>query len=244
MHLTRATDDPEFRKIAKAVRLRAEDMIPWEGQPNSWCLQLEQLKATPAITRLFHRFEKTKLGEIIQRRGVDQPEKRITRRHGPDIVCFLDDTAPVRENQFIVAIVLKNPSIQQDTTCPTLKGGNEDDEIGNATSHENVPRPDHKIGHDGGTELTATNVEQKEADTATEDVALASTEAPPESPPQWRFFVEKLRQEGEIVVSTLTDRGDELIEWEEGDILELDTSEYLDPKAGVAEAMWISYNWV
>jgi hypothetical protein len=37
MRHTRATDDPEFRNAAKAVRLRAEDMIPMEG---AWCLPL------------------------------------------------------------------------------------------------------------------------------------------------------------------------------------------------------------
>lgn len=63
MHITRANDDPEFRKMAKAVHLRAEAMIPWEGQPDSWCLPLEQLEASPAITRLYVQFEKTKVHE-------------------------------------------------------------------------------------------------------------------------------------------------------------------------------------
>ena len=61
MHHTRGADDPEFRKMAKAVHLRAEDMIPLEGRPDSWCLPLEQLEATPAIKRLYFRFEKTKV---------------------------------------------------------------------------------------------------------------------------------------------------------------------------------------
>lgn len=61
MHITRATDDPEFRKTAKAVHLHAEDMIPMKGQQESWCLPLEQLSATPAIKRLYFQFEKTKV---------------------------------------------------------------------------------------------------------------------------------------------------------------------------------------
>jgi hypothetical protein len=61
MYITRSADDPEFRKMAMAVRLRAEDMIPWEGQSDSWCLPLEQLAASPAITRLYVQFEKTKV---------------------------------------------------------------------------------------------------------------------------------------------------------------------------------------
>ncbi|KAK5189239.1 hypothetical protein LTR72_011272 [Exophiala xenobiotica] len=251
MHFTSAIDDPEFREMAKAVRLRAEDMIPWEGQSDSWCLPLEQLGTSPVITRLYKQFEKTKLNGIVQRRCVEQPAKRITRRHGPDIVYFPGDTPPVRENQFVVAIALEKPSIQQDITSPMLKRRHDNNEIRteqetlprrseNSSSHENVLKPHQKTD----TELAATNVEQKKVNRTTDATATATTEAPPELSPQWQAFVEKLREEAAIVVSTWIDRGGEPVELEEGDILELDESEYLHPKAGSAGAMWISYNWL
>ncbi len=161
----------------------------------------------------------------------------------------------MRENQFVVAIALEKPSIQQDMTSPTLKRRHEGDEIRtelgtlprrseNSSSHENVLKPHQKTGQDNDTEPAATNVEQKKVNRTTDATAAATTEAPAELSPQWQAFVEKLRGEAEIAVSTLMDRGDEPVEWEEGDILELDTSEYLHPKAGPAGAMWISYNWI
>jgi hypothetical protein len=161
----------------------------------------------------------------------------------------------VQENQFVVAIGLKKPSIQQDITSPTLKRRHEGDEIGteqetlprrseDASSHADVLNPHQKTGQDNDSELAATNVEQKKVNRTTDDIAPATTEAPPELSPQWQAFVEKLRREAEIVVSTLIDRGDEPVELEEGDILELDASEYLHPKAGSAEAMWILYDWL
>lgn len=61
MHHTRVTDDPEFREMAKAVRLHAEDMTPLEGPSGSWCLPLKKLEATTAMKRLVFRFEKTKV---------------------------------------------------------------------------------------------------------------------------------------------------------------------------------------
>lgn len=114
----------------------------------------------------------------------------------------------------------------------------------NISSREDVPRNHQKTGQDDGTEFATTNVEQMKVDTITDDIALATAEAPPEPSPQWQAFVEKLREEAEVVVSTLIDRGDETLELEAGDILELDASEYLHPKAGSAGAMWISYNWL
>lgn len=135
-------------------------------------------------------------------------------------------------------------------TSPTLKRRHEGDEIRteqetlprrseNSSSHENVLKPHQKTD----TELAATNVEQK-VNRTTDATAAATTEAPPELSPRWQAFVEKLRGEAEIVGSTSTDRGDEPVELEEGNILELDASEYLHPKAGSAGAMWISYNWI
>lgn len=144
-----------------------------------------------------------------------------------------------------------NPSIQQDRTSPTLERCYEDKEIEteqetlprrseNASSHENILKP----YQDNDTELPATYVEQEKVNRTTDDIAPATTEATPELSLQWQAFVEKLRQEPEIVVSTLIDRGDEPVELEEGDILELDTSEYLHPKAGSANAIWMSYDWL
>lgn len=60
MHITRANDDPEFREMANAVRLRAEDMFQLEGR-SVWCLPLKQIETTPSIGRLYFRFDKTKV---------------------------------------------------------------------------------------------------------------------------------------------------------------------------------------
>jgi hypothetical protein len=161
----------------------------------------------------------------------------------------------VRENQFVVAIAFKKPSIQQGMTSPTLKRRHEGDEIRteqgtlprrseNPSSHENVLKPHQETGQDNDTEPAPANMEQKEVNRTTDATAAATTEAPPELSLQWQAFVEKLRGEAEIAVSTSIDRGDEPVELEEGDILELDASEYLHPKAGSAGAMWISYNWI
>ena len=74
MHITRATDDPEFRETAKAVHLHAEDIILMKVQVRSWWVPLEQLSATPTNKRLY-RFEKTKVRQ-----------KRLCLRVGPCVL--------------------------------------------------------------------------------------------------------------------------------------------------------------
>jgi hypothetical protein len=148
----------------------------------------------------------------------------------------------VPENQFVVAIALEKPSIQQKIASSMFKRGHDSDEI--VTRHEDVLKPQQKTGQDNGKELATTNEDQKKVGKTTNDIAPATTEAPPEPSPQWQAFVEMLRGEAEIVVSTLMDDGDERVELEGGDILELDASEYLDPKAGSAVAMFILYDWL
>lgn len=63
MHFTRSEDDPEFREAAKAVFIRAEDLIPVEGQLGTWRLPLKQRPTlmTPAINRLFFLFRTKKV---------------------------------------------------------------------------------------------------------------------------------------------------------------------------------------
>lgn len=145
-------------------------------------------------------------------------------------------------------IALGKPSIQQDKTSPTLKRRHEDDEIeteqhtlprrpDDSSSHKNVLKPHQKTN----TEAAATIVEQK--DRTTNLTGAATTEEPSELSSRWQAFVEKLREEAEIVGSTLSNRSNEPIELKEGDFLELDTSQYLHPKAGSVGGMWMSYDW-
>ena len=146
------------------------------------------------------------------------------------------------ENQFVVSIALEKPSIRQNIASSVLKRGHDGDEI--VTRHEDVLKPGQKTDQDNGKEPATTNKDQKKVGKPTDDVAPPTTEAPLESSPQWQAFVDTLRREPEIVVSRLTGGGDELVELEEGDILELDASEYLHPKNGSAEAMFILYDWL
>ena len=122
-----------------------------------------------------------------------------------------------------------------------LQRGHDGDEL--VTRHEDVLKPRQMTDQDNGKEPATTNKDQKKIGKTTDDVA-PPTKAPLEPSPQWQAFVEILRREPEIVVSRLTDGGDELVELEEGDVLELDASEYLHPKAGCAEAMFILYDWL
>lgn len=170
-------------------------------------------------------------------------------------MCFPEDTTPVGENQFIVAISLGRPYIQQDITSSTLKRRHEGDESGteqetvprrseNASSYKDVLHHHPNTDQDNDPEVAAKSVEQKKVNRITNDIAPITPKVPPELSPQWQAFSTKLRQEAEIVVSTLTDRADEPVELEVGDILELDASEYLHPKAGSVGAMFISYDWL
>lgn len=78
---------------------------------------------------------------------------------------------------------------------------------------------------DNDTELALPGEEQKTDKRTTDDIAPAIAEAPPEPSPQRQPLVEKRRLEAEVVASTLIDRGNELLESEAVDILELDESE-------------------
>lgn len=146
------------------------------------------------------------------------------------------------ENQFVVAIALEKPSVGQNIASSMLKRSHDGDEI--KTRHEDVLKPQQKTGQDNGKELATSNEDQKKVGRTTGDIAPTTTEAPPEPSPQWQAFVEMLRREEEIVVSTPIDGGDELVELEIGDLLELDPSEYLHPKAGSVGAMFILYDWL
>ncbi|MCJ1476466.1 hypothetical protein MMC13_005132 [Lambiella insularis] len=119
MHVTRSTDDLEFREAAKAVVVRAEDLVPVEGQPGMWRLPLKQRPAlmTPAMKRLFFLVRTKKLSAIFQRR----PGKRITLARGPDILLLSKETPPVEENQFILSIGLEKPFAPQKAASSTLK---------------------------------------------------------------------------------------------------------------------------
>ncbi|OAL33347.1 hypothetical protein AYO20_07358 [Fonsecaea nubica] len=237
MYHTRAADDSEFLEAAKAVQLFAEDMIP--GQPGLWHLPLEQVATIPSITRLYSLFENTKLATIMKRRQLEHPEKRITLRHGPDLMWHSKRSPLVRENQFVVAIGVNKPSIRQNITSSIIKRSH-----GIVTRDEDVLKSRQKINQDDGEELVTTNEDQKMVGQTTDDIAPTTTEASPEPSPQWQAFVELLRKDAEIVVSTLLDGDEQRVELEVGDILELDASEYLDPKEGLAGAMFVLFNWL
>ena len=165
---------------------------------------------------------------------------------------FSEDTPPVDENQFVVVIALRKPF---EIASSVLKRRHNGDEIvtgketlprrpENQSSSEDVLMPDQRTGQDNVKELAATNEKQKKGDIENDVITPTTSEVPPELSTQRQTLIEMLKRETEIVVSTLIDRGNERIELEEGDILELDAAENLHPKAGVVGGMVIVYDWL
>jgi hypothetical protein len=63
MYITRSADDPEFCMAAKAVLLRAEDMVSVDGQIGTYRLPLKTRPKllTPEIRRLYYLFKEKKV---------------------------------------------------------------------------------------------------------------------------------------------------------------------------------------
>lgn len=145
------------------------------------------------------------------------------------------------ENQFLVGIALGKPFIQQEVASPLHNNAHEGH--GTATDQEILLR------HPETASLLGNNLKQRQKSGPESELQLpakdaAQKDAPPEPSPEWLALATELGRQAEIVVSTLTCCDGDPLVLEEGDILELEASEYIQIKAGSVEAMWTSYDWL
>lgn len=192
-----------------------------------------------------------KLGAIVERRRSDQPAKVVKKRHGPDIVFSYGDLPPVEEGQFLVAISIEKPKVSSSTPGKAAaadgtvtRNGTLAEGSKNLSSDDSTIQSHQKTLRDNVRVCAAVNEVQKIQRTDYDSIP-DTIKALPTTLTSLQRFIEMLKQEAEIVVSTSSiDYDGKPLKWDVGDILELDATEAANPKNGVSGGFFILYNWL